>query len=365
MGISKFAAAGNQKPSYWNQRSDAELVGYDFSAADPEKLDHLLQSVPETDEIPEVEFAYDTSAGGVGMVRCIHCKKVAKNHYRGFVLRFADGRRMLFGRNCGEKVYGAEFAYNKHEFQRALDRSDFLKRQDRIVQERARLIENLELIEADRSWKDFGDLKRRFVAAFPDLAADLAEAAGRRDGNLYAEVQVPDREGEAAYEERTGRKVQLFKRAQVVVHVLAGREFYLPIELPDVLVPQLIRRAKNTLWGIDEPERSNHDLALIFKGLSDIVAALRVQAARLDDLAAAFSVANVSGISRWLGGMSPAAGELRLAGSRLYRCNSKGEVREFLPRADSSVIRRAEIQLPAQMPSAPLTMIEEVGAGLQ
>jgi len=361
------ATSKKDKPKtvgYWSGRSDAELLAHDFYSADPSKLENLLNEVPVTPEVPEVEFTYNTLITGTGQVRCIHCKVSAVNHNRGFVLRFADGRRMLFGRNCGENVYGEAFGARRLDFDHALKRHGLLKRRERILAERERLISALEHIEAHPSWRAFAELKRGFNVAFPDIAAHVAEAVERRDGGLYGEQKVRDSEAEQRYRIKNKRDVVLYKTIETVIHRVLGAGFFAPRKHPDLIVPNLCLRARNALWVLGDTQTGSRDIEVWLRGMSTVVGQLRDEASRFSDLRAAFSPANIGGLATWLSSQSLGYGELRLEGGRLHLSNRHGEVRTYYSNQESPRLRRAEMTIPSEMPEPPLAMIEELARAL-
>jgi hypothetical protein len=358
------AAIGQYHPGYWANRSDFELLTNELSfIGDPERLENVVEVILDTDEVPRIEYTYDTRGGE--MVRCRHCKVSAKNHHRGFVLRYEDGSRLLFGKDCGEKQYGEAFAHHEREFTAAVKRAALLKRRQHLIEQREAFVRDFERIAGDPCWRAYRELKRSFFAAFSDLIDDLDEAAQKRDGALYGDIQVVDHEAEDAYERRTGRKVSIPKRAHVVVHRLAGRDFYDIRHRPDEAIASLTNRAIAALHQLDRGDKSDHDLRVAFQGIIGLVQAIEQKASTLGELPDVFAPTNIDGISRWLQSQSIGHGEMRLEGRHLNRCNKKGHVRE----APGSWLvpgkRMAEVHLPDVLPTPPMAMILNLRSSLQ
>lgn len=94
-----------------------------FTVDDPRALDGVLSLLPGGATVPEIEFSYDITPpkGSMRdestMATCIHCRH--PNHWHGFVMRFPDGSRILVGKDCGFKLYGAEFNEKHSSFKSA------------------------------------------------------------------------------------------------------------------------------------------------------------------------------------------------------------------------------------------------------
>ena len=357
-GNTDRSAKRSGSPTYWSRLSDDELLAADLRIDDPQTLDNLLDAPPETDEVPEIEFEYDTRMTDIGMVRCIHCKKTAKNHNRGFVLRFADGRRMLFGKDCGEKQYGAVFTLAKRDFRSASKRKALLERRLLVLANKARLVSLLEHVEAARCWRVYGDLKRQYNRMMFEHVTHFSESAERRDGALFAVQSLRDHEAEAEYEKRTGRAVQLFKNVESECWRLKGRDFFIVKELPERLVSSLVHRAKGALWKLGDDAGSDHDLQVFFNGMKNVLGDLREQAERVDALPRAFASEQIEALSNWL--QAHSEGNLVLAGRRLFRSNRQGEVRTHYNRMAEQWVAE-EMKLPETFPVAPYALLDEIG----
>lgn len=191
--------------SFWEGKSDSEILKTTFRHADPEALPHLLAALRVGDEVPELEFEYDTRGTGVGMVRCRHCKKHAANHNVGFVLRYQDGSRILVGKNCGEKEYGQAFTYRANHFRSAMKRSELLRRKLGLVAIRKELVAVLDEIKAYEGWLIYRESKQSFWHGMHHML-DLVTSILKRDGLLAVESTHRDTDAEALFWKRN-RKV--------------------------------------------------------------------------------------------------------------------------------------------------------------
>lgn len=345
------------EPSHWAQLSDEEILSTDFCTDDPESLPNLLDSPPDNDEVPEIEFYYDTGKSGSGMVRCIHCKRTAKNHNKGVVLRFSNGTRMLYGKDCGAKQYGARFANAQNDFMKAKDRKKALERRQSILDNKYRLKHLFEGIAGDPCWAAYRELKRQFNRAMSGLSYELAEAVQRRDGKLFIEQEVSDVAAEAAYEKRTGRSVKISKRTETEHWRLNGQPFFdVRNKVLHQKVASLVQRAKAALEQLSEGAGSTHELKVFNNGFGKLITDLRDCMQKIDDLPRAFSADQVEAISEW--SQNRSEGKLLLTGNKMYRTNRSGAVREH--RNMYGMLIREEISLPDPFPAAPHDKLDQI-----
>ena len=180
-----------------SQPSDVALRDRVFSVEDPEDLPEILDHLPITDELPEIEFAYDLIRPGTKenkMVRCVHCKKEARNHSRGYVMKTTDtGKRFLIGRNCGAKHYGAQFGLVDRQFHDQRRRRRQLLRLDKSKALLPNLLRNLKKISESPALKIFEDTQVSFLDLFSELARYLALA---HSGELIIPIKVRDYKAE-------------------------------------------------------------------------------------------------------------------------------------------------------------------------
>lgn len=103
--------------------SDQLLINRRFQIEEPQGLPGLLDAPPSSLAGFEVEYEYDQRPKDVpkgsrkDMLRCIQCTS-SPNHWRGFVFKHADGRRMLIGKDCGKRHYHADYEEIKLAFDR-------------------------------------------------------------------------------------------------------------------------------------------------------------------------------------------------------------------------------------------------------
>ncbi len=127
--VNMYVSAGALRYS----TQDDELGSRVFRCSDPENLDNILLNPPAGGEGPQIEFQYDvTPPKGVDRpyIRCAHCGY--PTHWLGFVLLYPNRARILVGKDCGEKLYGASFAQIARHFTQAETRQLQLARLESV-----------------------------------------------------------------------------------------------------------------------------------------------------------------------------------------------------------------------------------------
>jgi hypothetical protein len=178
--------------------SDQDLRRRLFTIGDPESLSDLADTIPSTDDVPEIEYAYDLtpnkSAPRRDFVFCAHCGH--PTHYKGYVVRFKTCR-CLIGKDCGFKYYGAEFHAIERGFLEERRRQINLLRLDDAVSELPHLLRSLNEIAETPGTRMFDEARNTMRAKMPDLWNALAGVAdGTRD--LTVTQQVRDYAAEEA-----------------------------------------------------------------------------------------------------------------------------------------------------------------------
>jgi len=358
--ISTNKVAGTRElTSVWERKSDSEILKTTFRHADPEALPDLLAALRAGDEVPELEFEYDTRGTGVGMVRCRHCKKHAANHNVGFVLRYQDGSRILVGKNCGEKEYGQAFTYRAKHFRSAMKRSELLRRKLGLVAVRKELVAVLDDIKAYEGWLIYRESKRAFWQGMNHLL-DLVTSVLRRDGVLTVERTHRDTEAEALFWTRN-RKVSppILRTIATDIGVLAGGDFFRGGETPERVVPALTQRMINAAFSIEEKDR-NTDLEVAFRAMEGIVTEMREQADRIAAMKNALSEDNLTTLGRWL--KAEGHGNYRVLNGKFYRHDGAGNVvcHRHVVYDKSNRNRPMECDLPPPFPLPPYALIDRV-----
>jgi hypothetical protein len=187
--------------NYWRSLTDEQLLRISFTTTDPENLGGLVQDVPEpTDTAPIVELWYDFRGSKRSFIRCAHCGY--PNHLAGYVIKTSDGTRFLAGHDCGDKIYGADFAAFKCDYENARNYADDLKRWRNLQAAFPTFFQYLVDLQRSLAVRAFRDTQTLFRKNFPRLFGAISVASARQNGALHLEEQIRDFEAEARAEER-------------------------------------------------------------------------------------------------------------------------------------------------------------------
>lgn len=171
--------------------SDHTLRTRKFDISDPEVLPNLVQQLPDTSGMPEIEYQYDVKPAKNKRrekIHCAHCH--GRRHWKGYVVVWPDGCRCLIGKDCGKRHYGIDFQLVETEFGEKRSRKIYLLRYDALMSNLPKLLPVIEelsrrgaLFEIDRVRFEISKYGRDI---FPVLAA-----VGD-DGTLRVEERVRD-----------------------------------------------------------------------------------------------------------------------------------------------------------------------------
>ncbi len=343
VGAKRVSHPQSSTRGHWADLDNEQLLEAQFFNESPEHLPRLLERMPLGEELPHIEFTYDTRGGA--MVRCRHCKPNAANHHRGFVLRYENGDRVLVGKDCGAKQFGESFNIRKNEFSAASKRAELLKRREHIIRHRRRALQIIETIEGYDGWGAYARSKKSFRHGLWQIVGALQEAVQRRDGVLYITDRVRDL---AAEQKRTRSGPPIMKEVEVPVGTLAGQSFFTSSgELPDRQVTALMGRLKSAIFNsIGEADR-DHDLKMLFKGIDNLIDALDHQLELVIDLSLAAAPPNLQLLCNWMHGRG--MGHYRVQDTTLYRHDAANQV-VSVQRGEGKYPVRFEISLPESAP---------------
>jgi hypothetical protein len=164
---------------------------------DPTAVAGLLARVSKDAE-PTSAVDYNTRRSVGRKVDCAACGHV-RNHYRGFLVSFADGSRALIGIECGEREFfsGGAWARLSTELERRKEAALYERRAAPTV---VALNAILRMID---DWAEHASRADQFLLdfrkLFPELWIGLSRAA-HRDGRLVREIRKqvsePGRDGQ-------------------------------------------------------------------------------------------------------------------------------------------------------------------------
>jgi hypothetical protein len=310
---------------YWKSLSDEQLVATDFRTEDPTLVENIIRDLPLTGERPIVESAYNTKTSTGRKVYCLHCKH--DTHFRGFVLLLPTGQRMLVGKDCGKKIYGADFDRIEKDFSDARQRAQLLSIRASVASGAPSFRAAVRSLKNDPALELFQDVKRAWNQAVPLLARALAEVCTKGGGTLYITDKIRDFAAEERREERqfenaklvgtmtktavrkarengdlpsNGRRPKpLYREVPKLLGTLAGQGFFRADQLPHRNIDELGVRAEQILDQLTDGRHSTAQLRLIFQNLRHVVEALAAEIGRLNELFEAFELRNLTNIASW------------------------------------------------------------------
>ncbi len=228
------------------------------------------------------------------------------------MLIFKDGTRILVGKDCGKKAYGANFVLMERSFNAARERAYYLQRRDAALANRRALMNGLEELVQHESFRTFRDLKRTFNREMAGLSSLVSQSVARNGAMLTYGVKVRDIAAEERRDNDEERRATragktwvppksprpIHKMEQRNFGALVGLEFYRLDRPPDEIALEAIERLKSGFGALEKANRTA-DLRSFFKGASTSFEILRAQIARVTALPVAFSDANLALLSSW------------------------------------------------------------------
>jgi hypothetical protein len=303
----------------WANLSDEALLEVDFLSQDPTALPNVQLELSPTDEVPEVEFAYDTSETIGAKVRCIHCR--FENHNRGFVLQFENGDRILVGGTCGKKRYGADFQRIERDFDVARQRAGYLRRRNQTLAHASTFLNALERLPAHPMFGAYRRVKGDFNRSMGPLARALHDLGA--DGALYLPTKVRDFDAEdRRYEkwerqmasltttelaklQRQGKhlapKGHIFRDSEQPHWKVQGLDFFRSVQSPDIALLPLSQRAGSALAALASIESTRiSEMRQFFQAMNGLLDTIETQTLRLREMALALDLTNISKIAEWV-----------------------------------------------------------------
>lgn len=311
------APSNTDHSTYWRDLSEKDLLELEFTTTDPERIPGMSDAPPPPGPVI-IEFKYDVS-GRQSKARCVHCK--FDNHFRGFVIRVADGTRRLVGKDCGRKLYGGLFEQAHQDFKSALSLATALKRRQRLLQAEALLTDGLSNLLCHRSSRQYSGVAWQIWRVLGDETIAALSTIAKRGGNLTVPKRIRDfaaEEREVLAPEHANALDKLNRTEQKRYrrrHNLPDAERYIWIdqsvgqlkgtaifesrEMGDRL-EHLQREVINCFGALRQKTKWNEtSLSLASKQLSDLIANIERQVAKLRAPIDFFEQAHLSALCEW------------------------------------------------------------------
>lgn len=325
--------------------SDEELRSRVFTIKEPESLPDILTKIPADRGLPTIEYAYDVTPAKGGRkkkrskVYCAHCH--FETHYKGYVVKWPDGKRCLVGVICGAKHYGADFHTTVHRFKEERNRQVQLQRYDAVMSLLPDVISAIGRIAGHPSINGFERLVFTMQRGVPDAWQSLAAVAERGDlfvEELIRDIQAEERLSEEESERRKGTPDQyIYTKVRKSIGTMLGSEFF---STPSDQVRHALRSSQKyleqQLIELSVLITDNYHKSTLKKRLDDVIKVAE-EAAMLEDRmvgAKSFFVPkNLKNVAGWLNQNAGSKGKFSSRSSVLsyYPMFSKGKITISLP----------------------------------
>lgn len=335
--------------------SDEFLRERQFTTDDPEGLNGLSLDVPQATGTPIIEFAYDlTPPRGEerDYVRCAHCRY--RNHWRGYVMLCQDGTRFLVGKDCGARVYGADFGRVERSFGQQRTRQGYLRRLENMAIVLPDFLSAVEEITEDQVFFMFERCRKELSDRLPILCQHLNQAIVGRGGALVLEQRVRDyaaelrRADQQQEDDETenltttqrkklrkaglrphGNSSPIYRSIDQTVGRVAGAALLRPPSSPKRAFEELsvqLDQVASSLLSKPTDEISAEEFRDAFLRLADILDGVEEQLETLEGLSHFFAPQNLRTVCDWANQLSAGGGSYRTQGQKLLLHTGDDEV---------------------------------------
>jgi hypothetical protein len=165
------------RKNFWSDRTEQELLDYVFTTTEPEKLEGISEQPPPPGEF-RIERVYNVKGRPEGFAKCVLCKY--PNHYRGFVVLFADSTRRLVGIDCGVKYYGGQFEDQERDFKAARELAASYRRRNKLLAAEPILADGLRVLCRNRALAECSRMSAQISRVLGwDLSSELRNMSVR------------------------------------------------------------------------------------------------------------------------------------------------------------------------------------------
>ena len=234
---------------------------------------------------------------------------------------------MLVGKDCGKKIYGADFSAIEKDFDTARDRADLLHQRRAALDAAPAFLAALEALRSHPAVSEFSELRRSFIKSMTGLSNLLANAIARGGGALFIEERVRDFEAEGRREEEQERKQAtlatmtktqakklrrdgdmpgsvrkqkpIYKLIPRQIGTISGQPFFRLLEPPATVLEALDKRARSALVTLQSQAMTTAQLRSFFRALNEVIDSLLAAIDRLASPRDAFEAGNLKVIAQW------------------------------------------------------------------
>lgn len=307
--------------------ADHELRHRLFTVDDPELLRNLLVEIPEFSGPPEIEYAYDVTpkrGASRDYVYCAHCGY--RTHWKGYVAKFGVDR-CLIGKDCGFKLYGADFHVIERSFGEERRRQLLLNWLDSGVAAFPHLLRVLSEISIAHETALFDQARTMMRTKVPELWHRLGSIS-EGSGQLAIDEEIRDYEAERRRDEKRPpvddaeeEDDPIFTYVTKVIGPLQGGAFCRP-GLPDAAdtfrsTHLRLKEEWRRLQRLDTDTLTTRQLSLTVNNLAADVEKLLALEAPMLALMSFFGAGNLARITEWANQMRGLGGKYEARAQRL------------------------------------------------
>lgn len=186
--------------------TDDQLASTDLRITDPYAVDGYTRDRPDPDLAPEIIGDYDLTPPGGRHANpdgpwtwCCHCQE--ENHWLGFVVANATGKRYSIGGDCAAKYYKIEFTQARRTYKDEVTRKGLLQRLGAINAAAAGIDAVIAEALHSSSLSQI-DAKRVEIEKACPSASFLLASAVHNGSPLHEEIQVRNLAAEIARDDK-------------------------------------------------------------------------------------------------------------------------------------------------------------------
>lgn len=258
-----------------------------------------------------MEYFYRRGSQG-NKVACAYCRNPDfPNHRNGYVMLYADGARVLIGKDCGAEHFGQrEFRRMMENIKAQNDRRSLLLRRTACIEAMPRLVSTFEHFLSGSLVTTYRSLQRQMRDGFPRISSALNHAVAAYGGELHHFVPVPDQDAMSAREEKREREAKsagrpyvpdrtpIWKEEERRFGTIRFGDFFRDTEGASAVLLRLAGRLRDLQIKLPSLS-STMDLQRFFRELRDTIRDIEAQLDRIDRIPVSLSAENLKLIADW------------------------------------------------------------------
>lgn len=296
------------------ERSDAELLAWDFSSKRPEDEPNMLGAAPSDISGAVVARQYQFRRRVDPPVRCRQCRKEdgKANHWIGFVIRLPDGSGLAVGKDCGRRHYGLQWTRLMNDFKEQRARQSTLASRQEVLNAWPKLKLELAAFQRMPATRRYDIAARSLEEHVPRFRDALLRQLIERGPDLVREERTRDYRAE----ERRNDERPVYVTTTKTVGVIAGASFITEPAGLEGRIAHLVRSLENRINDLsDETDNlSKRELSSKLSEVRRLLRRLQEAAACLSAYSAFIAPGNLRTLCDWLTEQRPGDGRYSFNG---------------------------------------------------